>query len=207
MNDTEQYHTGRAAAYATAVGMVNSLLRSIVNRERARAEILAVREELYGLRMDAEKKADALLEAPAQTKPAPSWKESGFSGNQFRMFDMDAGAKWSLSFNRYGAPRATLYMMSPSGGGIPILSKKLDVLDTDTEDRVVALALEWAEASIQDGSANLAFMFGPKSRVDFDGLPTVEMFKELSHEERLLLRDRLNDVIDNTVILAAEEKV
>lgn len=94
-------------------------------------------------------------------RPKPAWKESGFSGDEYFIFERPAGFRWDVSVNRYGAPTARLFALSLNGGGPQVLMASLDLPESGPDVDLRAAAKAWADGVIESGAAERALFFGP----------------------------------------------
>jgi hypothetical protein len=95
-----------------------------------------------------------------------TWKESGFSGDSYLIFDAPVTElRWQVSVNRYGKPRAQLFIMG-RGGGPQGAEADLPVPEPAPDEVLASAAKAWAESVIEDGSLIRGLLLPPGPEVD-----------------------------------------
>lgn len=87
-----------------------------------------------------------------------NWRETEFSGDSYRHYEAPALFRWSLSVNRYGKPRARLFLCG-DGGGPGVMETDLPFEESENEETIMMAAREWARLEIESGEAVRRFLF------------------------------------------------
>lgn len=105
------------------------------------------------------------------------WRETSFSGDDYLSYETPAEFRWQVSVNRYGTPRARLYLMA-SGGGPCVAETELP--ETNSDGQLKRDSTAWARDLIESGDVTRRILLPPAITSD----EVLAWLREASPEER-----------------------